>query len=42
MSSRRWATYGEIFNRHLTPLGVPRGLNQPYTKGGIQYAPPFR
>jgi len=34
--------YGEIFNRHLTPLGVPRGLNQPYTKGGIQYAPPFR
>ncbi|MCF2971204.1 amino acid ABC transporter substrate-binding protein [Synechococcus sp. Nb3U1] len=34
--------YGEIFDRHLTPLGVARGLNQPYTQGGIQYAPPFR
>jgi general L-amino acid transport system substrate-binding protein len=34
--------YGEMFERHLTPLGVERGLNRPYNKGGIQYAPPFR
>jgi general L-amino acid transport system substrate-binding protein len=34
--------YGEIFDRHLTPLGVQPGLNQPYTEGGILYAPPFR
>ncbi len=34
--------YGEIFDRHLTPLGVSRGLNQPYTQGGILYSPPFR
>ncbi|NJK62171.1 MAG: amino acid ABC transporter substrate-binding protein [Synechococcaceae cyanobacterium SM2_3_1] len=34
--------YGEIFDRNLTPLGVQPGLNQPYTEGGIHYAPPFR
>ncbi len=34
--------YGEIFERHLTPLGVSRGLNRPYTEGGLQYAMPFR
>ena len=37
--------YGEIYERTLGPntkFNVPRGLNQPYTKGGIQYAPPFR
>ncbi|MEN9251813.1 MAG: amino acid ABC transporter substrate-binding protein [Thermostichales cyanobacterium HHBFW_bins_127] len=34
--------YGEMFDRHLTPLGVERGLNRPYNQGGIQYAPPFR
>lgn len=34
--------YGEIYDRHLTPLGVSRGLNQPYTEGGLLYAPPFR
>lgn len=34
--------YGEIFERHLTPLGVSPGLNQPYTEGGLLYAPPFR
>ncbi|MEN9220706.1 MAG: hypothetical protein Q6K08_07860, partial [Thermostichales cyanobacterium GMQP_bins_62] len=34
--------YGEMFERHLTPLGVERGLNRPYNQGGIQYAPPFR
>ncbi|MEN9223882.1 MAG: amino acid ABC transporter substrate-binding protein [Thermostichus sp. HHBFW_bins_43] len=39
---RAVGNYGEIFERHLTPLGVSRGLNQPYTQGGIQYAPPFR
>jgi general L-amino acid transport system substrate-binding protein len=34
--------YGEIFDRHLTPLGVERGLNALWTDGGIQYAIPFR
>ncbi len=37
--------YGEIYERTLGPttkFNVPRGLNQPYTKGGLQYSPPFR
>jgi len=34
--------YGEIFDRNLVPLGLPRGENRPYTDGGLQYAMPFR
>jgi general L-amino acid transport system substrate-binding protein len=34
--------YGEIFDRHLTPLGHDRGINALWTEGGIQYAIPFR
>lgn len=37
--------YGEVFERHLgvnTTIGLDRGLNQLWTKGGILYAPPFR
>ena len=37
--------YGEIFERHIgakTPIGLSRGLNQLWSKGGLQYSPPFR
>ncbi|HEX6332223.1 MAG TPA: amino acid ABC transporter substrate-binding protein [Actinomycetota bacterium] len=34
--------YGEIYDRHLTPLELDRGLNELWTNGGIQYATPFR
>jgi general L-amino acid transport system substrate-binding protein len=37
--------YGEIFERNVgpnTPLKIGRGLNNLWTKGGIQYAPPIR
>jgi general L-amino acid transport system substrate-binding protein len=37
--------YGEIYDRNLgpdTPFALPRGLNNLYTEGGIQYAPPLR
>ena len=34
--------YGEIFARHLTPLGLDRGLNSLWNAGGILYAPPYR
>ncbi|PHK94835.1 amino acid ABC transporter substrate-binding protein [Pseudoroseomonas rhizosphaerae] len=34
--------YGEIFERHLTPLGIQRGPNAQWTQGGLQYSPPFR
>lgn len=34
--------YGEIFERHLTPLGLERGINALWTDGGLLYAPPYR
>src|ERR1700722_5655459 len=37
--------YGEVFERNpgaTTPLAIPRGLNQLWSAGGIQYAPPIR
>ena len=34
--------YGEIFARHLIPLGLDRGLNSLWNDGGILYAPPYR
>lgn len=34
--------YGEIFDRNLAPIGLPRGLNKPWTQGGLLYAMPFR
>jgi general L-amino acid transport system substrate-binding protein len=51
--TRDWASrivrlvgnYGESFERHLGPgskLNISRGLNNLWTKGGIQYAPPIR
>jgi general L-amino acid transport system substrate-binding protein len=50
---RRWAynaikavgNYGEIFERHLgrnTPIGLARGVNDLWTRGGLMYAPPIR
>jgi general L-amino acid transport system substrate-binding protein len=34
--------YGEVWDRNITPMGVPRGINNIWTKGGLQYAPPIR
>jgi general L-amino acid transport system substrate-binding protein len=37
--------YGESFERNVglkTPLGLARGLNELWNKGGLQYAPPIR
>src|SRR5580698_4093508 len=33
---------GEVWDRNITPMGVPRGINNIWTKGGLQYAPPLR
>jgi general L-amino acid transport system substrate-binding protein len=33
---------GEVWDRNITPMGVPRGINNISTKGGLQYAPPIR
>jgi general L-amino acid transport system substrate-binding protein len=34
--------YAEIYERNVTPLGVPRGVNTLWTEGGLLYAPPYR
>jgi len=37
--------YGEVFERNLgrdSPLGLERGLNRPWSRGGILYAPPLQ
>lgn len=37
--------YGEIYERHIgenTAINIPRGINNLWTEGGIQYAPPIR
>nr|WP_294546515.1 amino acid ABC transporter substrate-binding protein [uncultured Rhodopila sp.] len=34
--------FGEIWDRDITPMGVPRGINNIWSKGGLQYAPPIR
>ena len=34
--------YGEIFEEHLAPLGLERGVNAQWTDGGLMYAPPYR
>ena len=37
--------YGEAYERNVgpsTPIGLPRGVNELWTKGGLQYAPPIR
>ena len=42
---KQLGNYGELFERNLgekTPLGLTRGPNQLWNKGGLIYSPPFR
>ncbi|WP_439573718.1 amino acid ABC transporter substrate-binding protein [Phreatobacter sp.] len=42
---RHVGNYGESFDRNLgagSRVGLPRGPNQLWTRGGLQYSPPFR
>lgn len=34
--------YAEVWDRNITPMGVQRGLNNLWNKGGLQYPPPMR
>jgi general L-amino acid transport system substrate-binding protein len=34
--------FGESWQRNIVPLGIARGPNELWTKGGLQYSPPFR
>jgi len=39
---RQVGNYGEMFERDITPLGLDRGKNALWIKGGLQYAPQLR
>jgi general L-amino acid transport system substrate-binding protein len=42
---KKVGNYGEIYDKHLGPktiFNIPRGLNKPWTQGGLLYAPPFK
>ena len=39
---RAVGNFGEIWERNVTPTGMPRGLNALWTRGGLMYAPPMR
>jgi general L-amino acid transport system substrate-binding protein len=42
---RRVGNYAEVYDRNIgvkSKLGIPRGINQLWTSGGILYAPPIR
>ena len=42
---RHVGNYGEVYERNVgsgSKLGIPRGLNQLWNAGGLQYAPPIR
>ena len=42
---RAVGNYGESYERNVgsrSKLGIPRGLNELWSMGGIQYAPPIR
>ena len=39
---RQVGNYGEIYDRDVTPMGLERGKNALWTKGGLQYAPQLR
>lgn len=34
--------YGESYERNITPIGLPRGVNALWNKGGLMYPMPVR
>jgi len=39
---RQVGNYGEMYERNITPIGIPRGVNRLWNQGGLHYAPPIR
>ncbi len=39
---RQVGNYGEMYERSITPIGIPRGVNNLWNRGGLHYAPPIR
>jgi general L-amino acid transport system substrate-binding protein len=40
--TRQVGNFAEVWERNITPIGVQRGINNLWTRGGLQYAPPMR
>jgi general L-amino acid transport system substrate-binding protein len=39
---RQVGNFAEVWERNIMPIGVPRGINALWTRGGLQDAPPIR
>lgn len=39
---RAVGNYGEMWQRNAAPMGLPRGLNNLWDKGGLMFSPPLR
>ena len=39
---RQVGNYGEMYERNIIPIGIPRGVNNLWNNGGLHYAPPIR
>jgi len=39
---RQVGNYGEMYERNITPIGIPRGVNNLWNRGGLHFAPPIR
>ena len=39
---RQVGNYAEMYERNITPIGIPRGVNNLWNNGGLHYAPPIR
>jgi len=39
---RAVGNFGEMWERNITPTGMPRGINRLWDRGGLMYAPPLR
>jgi general L-amino acid transport system substrate-binding protein len=39
---RQVGNFGESWEQNMTPIGIPRGINNLWNRGGLHYAPPLR
>ncbi|MBR0668896.1 amino acid ABC transporter substrate-binding protein [Roseomonas hellenica] len=39
---RQVGNFSEMWERNITPLGIPRGANNLWNRGGLHYPPPMR
>jgi general L-amino acid transport system substrate-binding protein len=39
---RQVGNFAEMWERNITPIGIPRGINNLWNRGGLHYPPPMR